>query len=168
MTTSEIDERLGLVYFEPKSLFGNSTASKNYSKVGKSMLNSAIQSVERQFKVSQSVKEQAEQEHLDAEFLRNLNEVENIERLEQADNTDKLNVSSQEDPAELSETPEPEHVSARLLDLKNKQNSSQKVQASMAQGVDVLKSMAERASHLTDYLQKLEIDIERLENVEAH
>ncbi|MFD0915116.1 hypothetical protein ACFQ14_01725 [Pseudahrensia aquimaris] len=122
----------------------------------KNIIQSAFKTVERHFGISQSLKDQVEDEYIDLEFLKNLSE------------EDDLGL----EPTQELEPFEPDQMdgssSARLLTLANKKNACQSVHSSILQGVDVLKSVAERAAQVTSYLEYLEGEIERLENIETH
>jgi len=156
MSVSEVRSCSTFSFVGEGTKAGNTSVQKNHSENGKNMLNMALQSVDRQFNISQSVKEQAVEEYIDAELTKNLKEDE-----ESASD-------ATHEHADYSAPEVLEQVSARILELNSKKSTAHSVFSSMIKGAEVLKGVAESAGQLTNYLEKLEIDLERLEAVETH
>lgn len=118
-------------------------------------LRAALRSVEQQMETSAFDDDDADEDYLDELILKNLSEAE-ADDAEPADETydDFSPVGTEGD-------------SARILELNSKLGISRDMQATIQQGAELLHGLAKRASQLSGYLEKSEVELARLESVEA-
>ena len=124
-----------------------------------SLLQQALDSVDRQAEISDAVQAQAGNDYIDQELLRNLD-------VEETEDSVSMQEFTEDQDVDQDETTNA--VSARILELQVRQNSCRELHSVIMQGTDLLSNLGERANQLSAYLKKSELEIANLESVESH